>query len=52
VLLHVRARRFFCGITGCSRRTFAEPFPNLADRYWRSTHALQEMLRSIGLAYM
>jgi hypothetical protein len=26
VLLHVTARRFFCGTSGCPRRTFAETF--------------------------
>lgn len=50
VLLHVRVRRFVCIDSGCPRRTFAESFPHLTSRYKRSTHALQTMLRSLGLA--
>jgi transposase len=50
VLLHVSVRRFFCGDVACPRTTFAESFPHLTGRYRRSTHALQKMLRSLGLA--
>ena len=50
VLLQVRVRRFFCVDIACPRKTFAELFPQLAGRYRRSTHALQTMLRSLGLA--
>lgn len=50
VLLHVRVRRFVCVNSGCPRKTFAESFPHLAGRYRRSTHALQTMLRALGLA--
>ena len=50
VLLHVRVRRFFCLDPACHRETFAEAFPHLAGRYRRSTHALQTVLRNLGLA--
>jgi len=51
VLLHVRVRRFDCVDSACPRKTFAESFPHLTGRYWRSTHGLQTMLRSLGLAH-
>jgi transposase len=50
VLLHVRVRRFVCADLACPHKTFAESFPHLTGRYRRSTHALQTMLRSLGLA--
>ncbi|MEU7818958.1 ISL3 family transposase [Pseudonocardia sp. NPDC049154] len=50
VLLHVKVRRFVCMASACPRKTFAESFPHLTGRYKRSTHALQTMLRSLGLA--
>ncbi|MFC5212066.1 hypothetical protein ACFPM0_36745 [Pseudonocardia sulfidoxydans] len=46
----MRLRRFICVHSSCPRKTFAELFPQLAGRYRRSTHALQTMLRSLGLS--
>ncbi|WP_308259504.1 ISL3 family transposase [Pseudonocardia sp. H11422] len=40
VLLHVTATQVLLRHQWLPRRTFAEPFPDLADRYRRSTHAL------------
>lgn len=50
LILTLRVRRFFCGSAECSRKTFAEQFPNLTVRYGRHTLLLSEALLAIGLA--
>ena len=40
VLIRLTVRRFICGRDGCSRRTFAEPFAQLAGPYQRFTGRL------------
>jgi transposase len=50
VLVEVRVRRFVCGHSGCSRKTFAEPLPDLATRYGRRTNLAASLLTSVGLA--
>jgi transposase IS204/IS1001/IS1096/IS1165 family protein len=37
VLIHLEARRFFCGNDACLKATFAEQVPGLAVRYGRRT---------------
>jgi len=50
VTLRGQVRRFFCGNSACPRRIFAEPLPQLVDRYARRTRALRVALQRIGLA--
>ncbi len=50
VLIHLQARRFFCGNGACAKGTFAEQVPGLASRYGRRTCGLQVVLQAIGLA--
>lgn len=50
VRLVVRIRRFFCRQPTCSRKTFAECIPALAERYARQTIRLKEVLEHLGLA--
>jgi transposase len=37
VMVEVRVRRFVCHHEACTRKTFAEPLPDLATRYSRRT---------------
>ncbi len=50
VRLVVQVSRFFCKPPGCSRKTFAEPIPALAERSARRTARLTEVLQHLGLA--
>ncbi|MEV6175253.1 ISL3 family transposase [Streptomyces sp. NPDC051954] len=50
VVILLRVRRFICGDANCSRRTFAEPFAQLAAPHARFTTRLNRMLERIGLA--
>src|SRR5260370_11511616 len=50
VRLQVQVRRFFCDAPGCSRQTFAEPFPDLAPRFARRTSRQAESLRTFASA--
>ncbi len=46
----MQVRRFFCLQRTCSRKTFAEVIPTIAERYGRGTLRLKEMLEQCGLA--
>ncbi len=50
VLIHLHARRFFCGNGACAKGTFAEQVPGLTTRYGRRTCGLQAVLLAAGLA--
>ena len=50
VLIHLQARRFFCGNDACAKVTFAEQVPGLATRYGRRTCSLEAVLQAVGLA--
>ena len=50
VQLHLRVRRFFCHHTGCSRRTFAEPFPELVSYKARRTQRLSQQQLVVAFA--
>ena len=45
VLIHLRARRFFCGNVACAKATFAEQVPGLTVRYGRRTAAWRAYCR-------
>lgn len=49
VRLVVQVCRFFCTHPNCPRKTFAEPIPDLAERYGRRTIRLKEALERIAL---
>ena len=46
----MQVRRFFCLQQTCSRKTFAEVIPTIAERYGRRTLRLEEVLEQCGLA--
>ena len=48
VRLRVRVRRFFCSNAACARKTFAEPFANLAVAHARRTNRQASRLRAIA----
>ncbi|WP_445189202.1 hypothetical protein ACTXG6_19315 [Pseudonocardia sp. Cha107L01] len=48
--IHLRARRFLCDSSTCSRKTFAERFPELVAPYGRRTLLLRQTLETIALA--
>lgn len=50
VHLKLNVRRFFCDNPACSRKTFAETIPEVAERYARKTLRLIETLRELGFA--
>jgi hypothetical protein len=50
VLIHLQARRFFCGNDACAKVTFAEQAPGLTTRYGRRTCGLEAVLQAVGLA--
>jgi transposase len=50
VLIHLGARRFFCGNGACAKGTFAEQTPGLTTRYGRRTCGLQAVLQAVALA--
>ena len=50
VLIHLRARRFFCGNHACEKATFAEQVPGMTVRYGRRTTSLDGVLQAVALA--
>lgn len=50
VQLHLRVRRFFCHHPECSRRTFAERFPELVSYKARRTQRLKQQQLAIAFA--
>jgi transposase len=50
VELRLRARRFFCDVTACATRTFAEQIPGLTTKYARRSPLMRRSLEVIGLA--
>ena len=50
VQLHLTVRRFFCHHPSCSRRTFAEPFPELVDFKKRRTRRLRQQQLAVAFA--
>lgn len=50
VQLHLMVRRFFCDNCHCTRRTFAERFPNIVGSHARRTNRLAAKQRQVGLA--
>jgi transposase len=50
VKLLVEVRRFFCQNPSCSRKTFAEAFVSLAQRYAQRTNRFQSSLQELGIA--
>jgi transposase len=50
VRLIVQVCRFFCSHPSCPRKTFAEPIPEVAERYARRTTRLKEVLEQLSLA--
>jgi transposase len=50
VKLLVEVRRFFCQNSSCSRKTFAEGFAPLAQRYAQRTTRFQVSLQELGVA--
>ena len=50
VLIHLQARRFFCGNDACAKSTFAEQVPGLTARYARRTCGLEEVLQAVAMA--
>lgn len=50
VELRLKVRRFFCENAACSRRTFAESFPDLAPAYARRTPRQGKTLGEIAFA--
>ncbi len=49
-VVRLTVRRFICGSADCPRRTFAEPFSQLAAPYARFTTRLNRALERVGLA--
>jgi transposase len=50
VLIHMEARRFFCGNNACAKATFAEQVPGLTTRYGRRTCGLDGVLVAVAMA--
>lgn len=50
LVLRLLTRRFFCDVSGCSRKTFAEPFGPALPSYARRTLRLSNRLRAIAFA--
>ncbi len=50
VLIHLEARRFFCGNGACAKGTFAEQIPGLTSRYGRRTCGLDSVLVAVAMA--
>ncbi|MEU6759768.1 ISL3 family transposase [Streptomyces sp. NPDC046685] len=49
-VIRLTVRRFICGSADCPRRTFAEPFSQLAAPHARFTRRLNHALERVGLA--
>jgi hypothetical protein len=50
VTLLLTVRKFFCPNPACSRKIFAEQFPELVHSYARMTNRLSQALQAIGFA--
>ena len=50
VLIHLQARRFFCGNDACVKATFAEQVPGLTTCFGRRTCGLDGVLQAVALA--
>jgi transposase len=50
VLIHLQARRFFCGNDTCPKTTFAEQVPGLTVHYGRRTCSLEGVLQAVAMA--
>jgi zinc-finger of transposase IS204/IS1001/IS1096/IS1165 len=50
VRLHLEVRRFFCQHEDCSRKTFAEPFPDLVQAHARRTTRQAQLLQEVAFA--
>jgi hypothetical protein len=50
MMIQRRARRFVCDSSSCTRKTFAERFPELVVPYGRRTLLLRRTLETIALA--
>jgi hypothetical protein len=50
VLIHLLARRFFCGNHACAKVTFAGQVPGLTVRYGRRTTSLESVLQAVAMA--
>jgi transposase len=50
VKLQLQTRRFFCRVSACPRKVFAERIPKLTDAWARSTGRLRDAHRRIGHA--
>ena len=50
VQLHLKVRRFFCRDIDCTRRTFAEPFPELVHYKARRTERLSQQQLAVAFA--
>jgi transposase len=50
LMIHLRVRRFMCDSSACSRKTFAERFPELVVPYARRTLLLRRTLETMALA--
>ncbi len=50
VVLHIRARKFFCRVATCPRRIFTERLPQFVAPHARRSHGLRAALRRVALA--
>ncbi|MCX5191997.1 transposase family protein [Streptomyces sp. NPDC059837] len=50
VVLQLRVRRFACGNSRCTHRTFVEQIPGLTRRHGQRTERLRATLAAVGLA--
>jgi transposase len=50
VVVHLRARRFFCSNGSCVKKTFTEQIPNLTARHGQRSIASARMVQAVGLA--
>ena len=50
VRLHLEVRHFFCQHEDCSRKTFAEPFPDLVQAHARRTTRQAQLLQEVAFA--
>jgi transposase len=50
LMIHLKARRFLCDSSACSRKTFAERFVELVAPYGRRTLLLRRSLETMALA--
>lgn len=50
VILRLKVRKFFCRLSSCPRKVFAERLPDLVQPWARVSNRLLEELKAIGLA--